>query len=137
AAYLRVSSGSNLVHRVSILIFRPVNPARLREPLQERPDPGLKFRIVRGCRQQHADAPHPLRLLRARRERPRRRRAADQRNELAAAAHSITSSARNRIAVGSSMPIALAVLRLTTSSNFVACSTGRSAGFVPLRIFAV
>jgi hypothetical protein len=37
----------------------------LREPLQERPDPGLKFGIVRGCRQQHADASHPLALLRA------------------------------------------------------------------------
>jgi len=46
------------------------DPARLREPLQERPDPGLKFRIVRGCRQQHADPPHPLALLRARRQRP-------------------------------------------------------------------
>ena len=46
-------------------------PAQLRQPLQERPDPGLKFRIVRGCGQEHADAPHPLGLLRARRERPR------------------------------------------------------------------
>jgi hypothetical protein len=34
-------------------------------PLQERPDAGLKFRIVRGCGQQHADAPHPVGLLRA------------------------------------------------------------------------
>ena len=50
-------------------------PAQLRQPLQERPDAGLKFRIVRGCGQEHADAPHPLALLRARRERPRRRRA--------------------------------------------------------------
>ena len=33
---------------------------------------------------QHADAPHALALLRARRERPRRRRAAEQRDELAA-----------------------------------------------------
>jgi len=40
----------------------------------------------------HADAPHPLALLRARRERPRSR-AAEQRDELAATAHSITSSA--------------------------------------------
>ena len=30
--------------------------------------------------------------------------------------------------------ICLAALRLTTNSNFVGCSTGRSAGFVPLRI---
>jgi len=40
----------------------------------------------------HADAPHPLALLRARRERPRGRRSADERHELAAL-HSITSSA--------------------------------------------
>jgi hypothetical protein len=43
----------------------------LLEPLQERPDASLKFRVVRGCGQEHADAPHPLTLLRARRERPR------------------------------------------------------------------
>jgi hypothetical protein len=35
---------------------------------------GLKFRIVRGCGQQHADAPHPLGLLCVRgHHRPRRR----------------------------------------------------------------
>ena len=33
-------------------------------------------------------------------------------------------------------PSALAVLRLMTSSNFVGCSTGRSAGFAPLRILS-
>ena len=33
--------------------------------------------------EENADAPHPLGLLRARRERPRRRRAAEQRDELA------------------------------------------------------
>ena len=31
---------------------------------------------------------------------------------------------------------ALAVLRLMASSNFVGCSTGRSAGMVPLRILS-
>src|SRR5262249_49546304 len=58
-----------------------------------------------------------------------------KRDELAAP-HSITSSARSRIDVGNSTPISLAVLRLTISSNFVGCSTGRSTGFVPFRIFA-
>src|SRR5262249_48285227 len=67
------------------------------------------------------------------RERPRHRRAAEQRDELAAF-HSITSSARSRIAVGSSSPIALAVFRLTTNSNLLGCSIGRSAGFVPVAI---
>ena len=31
-------------------------------------------------------------------------------------------------------PSAFAVFRLMTSSNFVGCSTGRSAGLAPLRI---
>jgi hypothetical protein len=42
---------------------------------------------------QHADPPHPLALLRARREWPRDRRAAEQRDEIAPV-HSITSSVR-------------------------------------------
>src|SRR5262249_38298722 len=78
-------------------------------------------------------------LLRARRGRPkngrRARRAAEQRDELAAI-HSITLSARSTRPAGTSCPIALAVLRLITSSNVVGCSTGRSAGFAPLRILA-
>src|SRR5439155_15321588 len=77
------------------------------------------------------------RLLRARRERPRGRRAAEQRDELAPlyrCNHSITWSARSRIDVGNSMPIALAVLRLMTSSNLVGNSTGRSAAEVPFSI---
>jgi len=42
---------------------------------------------------QEHDAPHPLALLRARRERPRRRAAAEQHDEVAPS-HLITSSAR-------------------------------------------
>src|SRR6266567_8216540 len=82
---------------------------------------------------EHADAPHSLGLLRARRERPCNGRAAEQRDELAAP-HSITSSARASSDVGRSRPIALAVLRLITSSYFVGACTGRSAGFSPLRM---
>ena len=70
--------------------------------------PGLIFRIVRGCRHQHADAPHALALLRPRRERPRRR-AAEQRDELAPI-HSITSSARPSSGSGTASPSVLAVL---------------------------
>ena len=47
--------------------------------------------------------------------------------------YSITSSARSRIEVGISMPIALAARRLTAVSNFVDCSTGTSSGFAPER----
>src|SRR5262245_17584685 len=43
----------------------------------------MKFRVVLGMRHQHADPPLPLRLLGARRERPRGRGAAEQRDELA------------------------------------------------------
>src|SRR5262249_34857373 len=79
--------------------------------------------LARGAfRRSGADEPNHRhhRLLRARRERPRCRRAAEQRDELATGAHSITSSARSRIDVGRSIPIALAVLRLMAISNFVA-----------------
>jgi hypothetical protein len=50
------------------------------------------------------------------------------------ASHSITSSARSRIAVGTSMPSALATFKLTASSILVGCCTGKSRGFSPLRI---
>src|SRR6516165_11256291 len=79
-----------------------------------------------------AEAQH-LGLLRPRRERPRDGRAADKRDELAAP-HSITSSARASSVGGTSRPSAIAVARLITRSNFVDCTTGRSAGFSPLRM---
>ena len=58
-------------------------PAEIRQSLCERCDTRRRFRIIRGEVHEHADAPHPLRLLRARRERPRDYRAADHRDELA------------------------------------------------------
>src|SRR5215831_18365881 len=72
-------------------------------------------------------------LLRARRERPYHRCAAEQRNECAPP-HSITSSASDRRLSEILTPSAFAVLRLITSSNLVGCMTGRSAGFAPLRM---
>jgi len=50
--------------------------------------------------------------------------------------HLITLSARYSIDCGIVRPICLAVFRLITSSNFVGCSTGRSAGLAPLRILS-
>src|SRR5260370_33322836 len=47
--------------------------------------------------------------------------------------HWMTSSARSSNDCGMVSPRALAVLRLITSSNLLACSTGRSAGFAPFR----
>jgi hypothetical protein len=67
------------------------------------------------------------------RERPRSRRAAEQRDELAPV-HSITSSAATCSVSGTVRPSLLAAFKLMTSSNFVGCTTGRSLGWAPLRI---
>jgi hypothetical protein len=58
-----------------------------------RAETGLIFRIVGGCGQENADAPHALALLRARRQWPCGR-AAEQRYELAAfhVGHGLTPS---------------------------------------------
>ena len=50
------------------------------------------------------------------------------------AAYSITSSIRASSCGGRSSPSILAVWASMTSSNLVACTTGRSAGLAPLRI---
>src|SRR5262249_25456939 len=87
------------------------------------------------CRRARAKVPDGrqlTRLLRARRQRPRRR-CADKRDELAPL-HSITSSARPSNGRGIVRPSAFAIFRLTAISIFVACSTGRSAAFSPLRM---
>src|SRR5262245_34736714 len=60
---------------------------------------------------------------------------AEQRDERAPSAHSITSSARASSVGGTSMRIARAVARLMmNSNNLVARATGMSAGFSPLRM---
>jgi hypothetical protein len=58
-------------------------PAQCLQSLQQCREARLPFRIVRGQRGEQADAPHTAGLLRARRERPRCSRAAEQRDELA------------------------------------------------------
>ena len=50
------------------------------------------------------------------------------------ARYSITSSARASSLGGTSRPSVLAVCWLMTSSNLVACRTGKSAGFWPFRM---
>src|SRR6516225_5712543 len=104
--------------------------------MQERRQAGPIFGVVGGSGHEHTDAPRPLALLRAQRERPSGRHATKKRDEFAWP-HSITSSARCCKNKGTSRPSALAVLRLTTSSNLVGCSTGRSAGLAPLRILSM
>src|SRR5262245_15230992 len=95
------------------------DPAELAQPLDESigPLPLSRSRV----RAEKSDRGQ-CRLLRARRQRPRRR-AAEQRDELAAPLHSITSSARASTLAGRSRPSAFAVLRLTTSSYFVGACT--------------
>src|SRR5262249_61481441 len=90
-----------------------------------------RIRAVRP-RAEETDHGHP-RLLRARRERPHRRSATEQRDELAAL-HSITSSARASSLGGTSTFSSLAALRLVISSTLVTCWTGRLPGRSPLRI---
>src|SRR5262249_50410748 len=90
-----------------------------------------KWVIVWGSRSDVSDARGLARLLRARRQRPRGRPAAEQRYELAPS-HSITSSARASSVGGISRRSAFAVLRLITNSNLLDCTTGSSAGFSPL-----
>src|SRR5262249_5295206 len=109
-----------------------VCPSQLLQPLQQRPHARLCLGIVLRQVHQHPNAPDAVRLLRARRERPCDR-AAEEGDERAAF-HSITSSVRASSEMGGSSPRALAVLRLMTSSNLVACWTGRSPGFSPLRM---
>src|SRR5262249_58175875 len=87
--------------------------------------------VVRGSRSDVSDARGLARLLRAR---PRGRRAGHERDELAAATHSITSSARASSVGGISRRSAFAVLRLITNSNLLDCTTRSSAGFSPLRM---
>jgi hypothetical protein len=50
--------------------------------------------------------------------------------------HSKTWSARARSDGGTVRPSASAVIKFTTRSNLVGCSTGRSAGFAPRKILS-
>src|SRR6266403_5819753 len=50
--------------------------------------------------------------------------------------YSTTSSASASKVGGTATPSAFAVLRLSTKTNLLACSIGRSAGLAPFKIFA-
>src|SRR5262249_47427876 len=107
-----------------------LDPTEVVEPPRECGRP-LTFR-QRGAVAQEPDNWSLRRLLRSRRERPRGSAATEKRDERAPL-HSITSSARASSVGGTVRPSALAVVRFTTKSNLVGCSTGRSAGFAPRR----
>src|SRR5215510_13356650 len=93
----------------------------------------VHVRVWRGGRRQIANTRRLDGLLRACRERPRGRRAAEKPDEFALV-HSITCSARVISSGGTVRPSALAALRLMNRSNLVGCWTGNSAGLAPLRI---
>jgi hypothetical protein len=105
------------------------NPAEFLELLSKGGKPGVCFRIALGIVPKHANPPHSVALLRSRSERPRAKRR-DERPP----SHSITSSARASNVGGTSMPSALAVFILRTSSHLVGACTGKSLGFSRLRM---
>src|SRR6516165_6879322 len=102
-----------------------LDPAGLSKPLAK-----CGERQIRSGRAAAEVADYRHRLLLCAQTVTRRNRAGHQQQQLAAV-HSMTSSARPRIAGGIVSPSALAVFRLTTSSNLVGCWTGRSAGLAP------
>ena len=77
------SASSGVAQRVSIWMLRPSVHPSFWSPSRNAAIPGLCFRVALGIAHQHADPPHALGLLRARGERPRSRRAAKKRDELA------------------------------------------------------
>src|SRR5262249_19841743 len=111
-----------------------LRPSQCLQSLNERTAVAKPFGVTCNFRPQYGDLWQTCRLLRARRERPRDRRAAEKRDEPAPPHHSITSWARASSVGGISRPRALAVVRLMTRSNLVGCKTGKSAGFSPLRM---
>src|ERR1700738_2356417 len=102
--------------------------ARYRQPLTKC---GQEAAIER-YRAEEPDHRHRW-LLRARGERPGDGRPAEKRDEVASC-HSITSSAVASRVGGTARPSILAVEALMTNSNLVDCTTGKSAGFAPLRM---
>src|SRR5262249_15317954 len=110
-----------------------VGPTQVRKRSRERGEASLPLGIVFGGPHEHADAPHAVGLLRARRERPRRS-ATERSDELPPSHHWITSSAVASRVSGMVRPRALAVLRLINSSTFVDRRTGRSPGLSPFRM---
>src|SRR5262249_2334286 len=113
---------------------RSISTTSVCPPINSRSAVGLDrdtLPLERDVRPEEPDHRH-RRLLRARNQRPSGR-AANERDELAPL-HSITSSAREGRVGGTSMPSALASAGLIRNTNLVGCTTGKSAGLVPLRM---
>src|SRR5262249_42186926 len=76
------ATGSAAAPAVADAYVAALGPAQLLQRLPECRDVGVHFRIALGERIEHADAPHPLGLLRACRDRPSGYTAADQCDEV-------------------------------------------------------
>src|SRR5262249_42482061 len=98
-----------------------LDPSDCHEPVAQSGQPRLGFWIVLRNTDNDRNPSHPSLLLCPRRQRPRRSRAAEKRDELAAAHYSITSSAATSNLSGIVRPSPLAALRLITNSNLVGC----------------
>src|SRR5439155_24161225 len=125
--------GIRTSHSIFDLDIAAFRPSQLLQLLPECVHAGLGLHIAPSIAHQHADPAHALALLRARRERPRRSRAAEKRDEIATFHHSITSSASASNWSGILRPSVLAVFMLSTKSYLVGCMTGRLTGLSPLR----
>src|SRR5262249_31677691 len=97
--------GRKAIVNADITVYRPSEPV---EPLLECHEACLHSRIILGIARQHADPSYLFGLLRPCRDRPRCRRTAEQRHELAPS-HSITSSAVASSLSGTVRPSILAV----------------------------
>src|SRR5262249_29714449 len=107
--YRKALSGHAKTSRIDheVLAVDEAEPLQLVEQREE-------MRRIARTGEQAAEAINPSGFLCARDERPAGRRAAEQRDELAALHHSITLSARASSVAGTSMPSARAVTRLIT-----------------------
>src|SRR5262249_32173195 len=113
----------------------PLNKPCVPQALAEGGYKGRRFACRLPCVDESAPRHGPG--VRGGRERPRRRGAAEKRDELASfhpRAHSITSLAAETQSGGSASPRAWAVRRLTTKSNCEVALMGRSPGLAPRRI---
>jgi Phage integrase family len=153
----RAKHGTPSVHPIrgdeirALRKLRPENPSEAYIFVSERGGPispmgfhHLIQRLGKAAKMPFAVHPHMLRHAcgfklandghdtRALQERPPDGRAAKQRDELAASHSSISSAATSNVC-GIERPRALAVFRLTISSNLVGCRNGKSAGLSPLR----
>src|SRR5260370_17898682 len=100
------------IHDLDVLTRQP---SQCRQPPAKCRSLSLGLRVAFRPTHQHADPLHAVSLLRASLKRPSRR-AAEQRDELAPAAHSITSSARASSRAEISRPRPLPLFSLLFSS---------------------